>query len=126
MKILKCECCGAALPIPKYDKYIKCEYCGATYEKEQKTTFLDDVSPFTIRLIEPGYIHTFAAEISIPDEQFRYKSKEQMMPYIRHELANKIARYIEEEMTVLEGWDIEHFATKFQAKIKIDTRNFNY
>lgn len=130
MKKLSCECCGAALPVPdRYQRYVKCPYCDATYEVEHWESRpakqpLDYTPIPEVRyiLVEPGHIKKYGASISINEEAIRHYPPEILEKYVKDQLAQQIADFIKNELTIYEDYDIKNFERRYMAYIRLDTR----
>lgn len=126
MKILKCECCGAALPIPaRYARYIKCEYCNATYklkeENEEESPFF---SPLKYVLMEPGYIKKYSAGVSVNEDKLHYYPKEVIEKFVREELTHKLVEALMKDIKLYEDYDVRNFERRYIATINVDTRKY--
>ena len=126
MKNLKCECCGAPLPIPqRYQKYIKCSYCDATYEIENYENITPEIETVKYILKEPGHLQHYCATIAVEEEKMKYYPPEVLEKYVKDELAAKLANLIKETMELRETYDIKNFARVYRADILIDTKRYS-
>ena len=127
MEQLKCECCGASMPIPcDGERYIKCNYCGATYQRDENSMLHDSkykLPRIEYKLREPGFIQKIEAEVSIPEDKVRYYTDAQIDYYVRHEMADQIAEHITQYIKIYQGFDIKKFDRTYYGVVKIDTRN---
>ena len=115
------------MPIPRDgDRYIKCNYCGATYQRDENSMLHDSIyklPKIEYKLREPGFIQKIEAEVEIPEDKARYYNDEQIEYFVRHEMADQIAKHITEYIKLSKVVDIIKFSRTYYGTVRIDTRN---
>lgn len=113
---LTCQCCGAALPIPKYgDRGLECSYCGATYLIKKDPNSYNYITV----LQQAGWYQKIGAKIAIDEESVRYYPPAMLKKEYVKQLSSKIAEALIPYLNFEEDMDIINMRRNIFASLKI-------